>query len=178
MIVLITGAAGSGKSTIASNLAKMISAIIIPQDSFYTVPFDNFPFDKDINVEGDDIIDWDRLCSLLEQINSTSITNIIVEGHIVAKCKRLIQYVDVIVDIDSPYELVRKRYLNRYSDNYSLSQLERKELYFDEKTWPAYIKYYKECIIPLRERLNILTIKADIDIGTASILEFIAENGL
>lgn len=179
MIVLITGAPGSGKSTIASNLAKMINAVIIPQDSFYNVKFDNFPFDKDVDVEGDEIIDWDKLGLMVKRVDIATGANIVVEGHLVAKNQRLLRYADVVVNIDSPFDLVKKRFMNRYSDNYTIEQLELKEKYFDEKTWPAFEKYYKEHILPIRNGCDkAITIRPDIDKGTEAIMEFIKENGL
>ena len=176
MIILITGAPGVGKSTIASNLAKMINAIIIPQDSFYTIPFDNFPYDKGMDVEGENLIYWDDLCSTVKRVDMAKDVDIVVEGHLVACNPRLLRYADVIVDIYSPYPLVKKRFMNRYSDNYSISQLDIKEQYFEEKTWPAYERYFDKFLVPLKEMDKAITIKPTIEDGTAEILSFIKRN--
>lgn len=178
MIILITGASGSGKSTIASNVAKMINAVIVPQDSFYKVKFDNYPFDKDVDVEGKDIIDWPKIGEVIKRIDMATNTNIVVEGHLVATNGRLLRYADVVVLIDSPYHLVKKRFMNRYSDNYSIEQLDQKEKYFDEKTWPAYEQYQTDYLNKIKGCEKVITIKPDIDKGTEQILEFINENEL
>lgn len=142
MIILITGASASGKSSIAMELSKVLSAVIIPQDAFYNVTeFMLFPYDKvdDDRLEKPDLIDWKKLIKTVKSIPTS--VNVIVEGHCVYTCKELVDLADHKVYIGIDYATCKRRYVSRYADNYTIQQLEMKEKYFDKYTWPVHLKY-------------------------------------
>ena len=147
MIILITGASASGKSTVAMELSKVISAIIIPQDAFYNVDeFMLFPYDKvnDGRLELPDMIDWNKLITTIRSIPQS--VNIIVEGHCLYTCKQLIELADYMFYLTISYSMCKKRYVSRYADNYTIEQLEMKEKYFDKWTWPIHLQYYENYV--------------------------------
>jgi uridine kinase len=177
MLFLLTGASGSGKSTITSNLSKMLNAIIIPQDSFYKVPFDNFPYDKlmDVDIEGDDLIDWDKLCETVIKFHVVCPTmNVIVEGHRVFTSDILLELADVLVCIKEDKHIIKKRFMNRYSDSYSIKQLDMKESYFESSTWPEHERYVLSTIASVanNDRDKFLYVGSDITRATDAIVEF------
>lgn len=178
MLILITGASGSGKSTISINLSKMINAIIIPQDSFYTIPYDNAPFDNCVNddVEGEGLIDWDKLCKTVVKIQATcKDVNIIVEGHCVFTSDILLELADALIYIEEHKNIIKRRFMNRYADSYTNEQLESKNRYFEEKTWPAHEKYVERVVknVCMTDPEKYLKISSDIIKGTDRIIDFI-----
>lgn len=122
-------------------LSKVISAVIIPQDAFYNCEFMLFPYDKvtDGHLEMPDIIDWDKLVRTVRSIPRG--VNVIVEGHCLYCCKELVKMANHCFFIDINYSTCKKRYVSRYSDNYSIEQLDMKEKYFDSFTWPIHQQY-------------------------------------
>lgn len=142
-LILVTGASGSGKSTLCDNLAKMYGAIIIPQDSFYKVPYTNTPT---TNVEGAEIIDWKGLCETVVKMMSVIDIAIIVEGHVTFTCDILVDLADLLVFVDPGKDIVKRRFMNRRADDYTLEQLDKKEKYFEEYTWPSHERYVKNVV--------------------------------
>lgn len=152
MIILISGAPGSGKSTITMETSKVTSSVVIPQDAFYKVTeFDMFPFDKDTKgkYEKPDMIDWDKLITTIEAIPHN--VNIIVEGHCLLSCKPLLDMCDHCFFIDINFHTCMKRYVSRNSDNYTTLQLEQKEQYFKEWTWPIHLDYIERHVKPITD---------------------------
>lgn len=160
MLILISGASASGKSTISMGLSKVISAIIIPQDAYYTCEFMLFPYDKvsDGHLEQPDIIDWKKLIDTVNSIPEN--VNIIVEGHCLYTCNELVNMADHCFFIDIDYSTCKKRYVSRYSDNYTTNQLEMKEKYFDEFTWPIHKQYMDKIVL---KNKNIHCIKCNLE---------------
>lgn len=178
VLVVITGASGSGKSTIAANLAKMINAVIIPQDSFYTVQFNNHPYTiaDDIDVEGPELINWERLCTTLITVMTVLPTvNVIVEGHHVFSCDILVEIADVLVFLDTHRHIVKKRFMDRYSESHTNEQLALKDAYFENHTWPNHEKYVAEVVIPtqLHDSDKSIMVEADLERGTNEILDYL-----
>lgn len=176
VLIVITGCSGSGKSTLSTNLSKMINAIIIPQDSFYKIPFDNYPYDKEIeDVEGSDLLDWKKLCETVVRIQAVTDVNIIVEGHCVFTCDLLVELADALVFLDHNYTTTKKRFTDRYAENYTTEQLDVKANYFDNKTWPSHLKYEQEIIMKVKatDDHKFLRVSSCIEKATDEIVEFI-----
>lgn len=182
VLIVISGASGAGKSTISTNLAKMIHAVIVPQDSFYKVPFNNHHFivADDNDVEGPGLIDWERLCEVVVRLLAAVDVNVIVEGHCVFSCDILVELADTLVFLDAQPFVIKKRFMNRYSENYTTEQLEKKERYFDEKTWPCHEQYVDTVVTPLSDsdKDKFVKVEADIERGTQQIVEFIEQKNL
>jgi uridine kinase len=142
MIYLLTGASASGKSTLAMHFAKLRGCIIIPQDAFCKKPFQLFPHDGD-NADGSlekpDAYDWWRLVETVKLVHEFS--NVVVEGHCLLTCEKLVELADHVFFIDIDRGNCKSRYVRRYADNSSTSQLEDKEKYFDMFTWPIHCEY-------------------------------------
>lgn len=143
MIILISGASASGKSTLSMELSKVISAIVVPQDAFYNCEFDLFPYDKETNgvIEQPDIIDWDKLIKTIKSIPDN--VNIIVEGHCVFTCWDLVMMADHCFFIDIGFEKCMDRFIKRNADNYTPDMLKSKKEYFIKYTWPIHKEYQK-----------------------------------
>lgn len=141
MLILISGASASGKSTLSMNLSKVINAIIIPQDSFYNFEFDLFPYDKETNgiIEQPDIIDWDRIIKTVKSIPSD--VNIIVEGHCIFTCRELVTIADHCFFIDIDYDTCINRFVKRNADNYTDDMIKSKREYFIKHAWPIHKEY-------------------------------------
>ena len=178
----MSGCSASGKSTMAANLSKMINAIIIPQDSFYTIPFDNYPYDKmkDNDVEGPELINWTEMCRTIVKIQAVTDVNIIVEGHCVFTSDLLVELADVLIFLDNDKSIIKKRFMDRYPENYSTEQLELKGVYFDEKTWPYHEKYMDNVVkrIQSTDSEKFLRVVSNLESGTNTIVEYLKENHL
>ena len=178
-LIVITRCSGSGKSTMAANLSKMINAIIIPQDSFYKIPFDNYPYDKmkDNDVEGADLIDWNKMCETIVRIQAVTNVNIIVEGHCVFSSDLLVELADVLIYLYHDKSIIKKRFMDRYHENYTTEQLELKGQYFEKKTWPFHIKYENEIVdnVMRSDREKFLRVMSSIENGTDEIVKYLLE---
>lgn len=161
------------------HLSRMVNAIIIPQDSFYKVPFDNFPYDKvdDGDVEGHDLVDWEKLCETVVRIQAVTDTNIIVEGHCVFSNDILVELADVLIYITNNRSIIKKRFMDRYAENYTIEQLDMKGRYFDMKTWPCHEKYENEVVDRVRSTDNdkFLMVESNLETGTRQILKYLDE---
>jgi uridine kinase len=159
MLILISGSSASGKSTLSSELSKIVQCIIIPQDSFYTCNFDVFPYDNnaDGKLESPDLIDWEKLVGLVESIPKN--VNIIVEGHCIFTCKRLMELADYKFFIKIDYVKCLNRFVNRYSDdNYTTAMIKLKNDYFMKYTWPIHKEYAKNNITT-----DVITVDSNLD---------------
>lgn len=141
MIILISGAPASGKSTISSLLSKTCKFIVVPQDAFYTVEFTTKPENNfNFNVEDSSIIDWDGLHNFINSVIKTN-KNLIIEGHRIFEDKYLMEIADYIFYLDIDKVKCKSRYLKRYSENYTPKQLQLKDKYFEQHVWPQHIQY-------------------------------------
>jgi cytidylate kinase len=175
MLLLITGAPGSGKSTLAASIAKTFKAIIIPQDSFYSIPFNKFPYESidKSNIEGNDIIDWVKLCTAVVKISTLCDFNIIVEGHRVFSCDILVELADVLIYLNEHKHIVKQRFMGRGAWSLTTDQIEMKGVYFDVKTWPAHLVYTDTYIKPVgvTDRGKYIGVDANIDNVISRVFE-------
>lgn len=169
MLILITGSPASGKSSISCQLAKSTNSVIIPQDAFYNGKFELFPYDKDHEgyFERYDIYDWKKLVSVVKRTQNT--VNIIVEGHCILTCLELVSMADFVFNLTIDKPICKKRFISRYSDNYTLEQLEAKETYFEKFIWPIAEQYNNECV---RKYDNVFHIEGSIK-NTTKIIDII-----
>lgn len=141
-------------------LSKVISAVIVPQDVFYNCEFMLFPYDKvtDGHLERPDIINWEKLIETVDSIPND--INIIVEGHCLYTCNELIDRSDFCFFIDIDYDNCKRRYVSRYSDNYTTEQLDMKEKYFDSFTWPIHSQYVESHV---SKRHDVIWVGANLE---------------
>jgi uridine kinase len=147
MLILITGAAGSGKTTISSLLSKTDKCIVVSQDSFYDCKFDLFPFDKNKGNEFElpDIINWEKLLNVVKVLIKENV-RVIVEGHCVCENEDLMTMADYVFFLSIPKKLCKDRFMKRNSDNLSKQQLDIKEKYFEDYTWVTHVIYTNKII--------------------------------
>lgn len=148
LLVLITGPSGCGKSTSSKLIRDTFGGTIIAQDSFYKHDFVQFPYDKvtDDHMERKEAINWNGLHEIYD-LNKHN--NVIIEGHIVATSEYLVEKADIVFYINSQKDYTKDRFMNRYSDNLTDEQNQMKEKYYEDYTWPCFIKYKNEYIKPL-----------------------------
>lgn len=150
VLILITGSSASGKSTLSSIVSKMEKCVIIPQDSFYSHDFVQFPYTRDMDdsMERPEKINWARLMDLVEK-NIDINTNVIVEGHIVLTYEPLVKMADYIFFIQRPKDQCERRFMERGSEGLTSEQNDIKRDYFNNVTWPSHSKYVEEYAKPL-----------------------------
>jgi uridine kinase len=182
VLILISGCPATGKSTMAANLSKVINAIIIPQDSFYIISPDHYSFDKMNNNDIDDpeSINWEEMCKNIVKIRTVTDVNIIVEGHRVFYCDILVELADVLIYLDNYKGIIKKRFMDRYPENYTIRQLEMKAVYFEEKTWPYHEKYVETIVESLRktDHDKFLYVLSNLERGINIIVDFLKKHSL
>lgn len=177
VLIVMSGCPACGKSTMASNLSKIINAIIIPQDSFYTIPYDKVDHNGE---KAQELIDWEAMCRTIVKIQAVSGINIIVEGHRVFTSDLLVELADVLILLENDKNIIKKRFTDRYPENYSTEQLELKGVYFEEKTWPNHEKYTETTVktIQSSDSDKFIRVVSNLEKGTNTIIEYLKENHL
>ena len=136
MIIGIAGGSGSGKTTVVKAITDQLkeNVVVIPQDAYYKdLGHLTAQEKRDHNFDHPDSIDFDLLCSHLEDLkNGKSVEQpvysyitcgrsadetvkvdpaevIIVEGILIFTCKRLLEQMDIriFVDADDDDRLMR-----------------------------------------------------------------------
>lgn len=147
MLILITGAAGSGKTTISSLLSKTDKCVVVSQDSFYDCKFDLFPYNKNKGNEFElpDIINWEMLAKVVDALLKEEV-DVIVEGHCVCENKYLMIKADYVFFLTIPKKLCKDRFMKRNSDNLSEEEMILKDEYFEKYTWLTHVEYTNKVI--------------------------------
>jgi uridine kinase len=150
MILLITGIPASGKSTIASLLSKLGKFVVVSQDTFYKVEFTTHPEESNINLEKDDLIDWNKLCDVVDVLSKH--VNVVVEGHRLLDNKSLVKKADKIIFLEVDKSTCESRYISRYDD----SNLEKKSKYFNDVVWKEHVDYKAKAKTMYENRITFL----------------------
>ena len=176
LLCLITGASGSGKTSIASNLKEnilknvtehrflngeissqnrtFIKIVLLHQDNYFTKPFLPYIERKDDSYENHSGIDWDRLMTDIQlHASSKHRVVIIVEGHLLGDATAKFQQFEN--DFDTIAVLVtcqkdtckRRRLERRYRNEDEKNVLAN---YIDTFVWPSFLKYGVDAMHSLR----------------------------
>jgi len=136
-LCLLTGPSGSGKSTLAATLAASAAAptVIISQDSYFTSPFIPYSSRTDSSRERfEGNVDSARLFA--DVLTALATSAVICEGHIIHRCRPLLDLADHVVVLDVSPEVCKTRRLERQDR----SSEERADLadYIDRIVAPFY----------------------------------------
>lgn len=157
MIVLLTGAPASGKTTVSGLLSKLGKFIIVPQDAFYNVSFTTKPEESQLKLEGCDIINWSRLLDVV--VSCSKYTNVLVEGHCIMDNQELVKLADYCFFINMDKNTCKTRYMNRFSEQYTQKQLQKKDKYFESHVWVNHSNYFQKH----KENEKIVLVNEDAD---------------
>ena len=149
-ILLISGASGSGKSTIAKKVADSMvnrKVEVLQQDNYFSAEFRPYHQRHDFSFENGFGIDWDRLTMDMEAgTNSCTDSDsvIIVEGHMLgAAAPKFFDSFEsqasiVLVFIHCPKEICKARRLSRQKR--SDQEWEELNTYIDNFVWPCFVE--------------------------------------
>ncbi|CAK9059730.1 unnamed protein product [Durusdinium trenchii] len=137
-LILLCGASGSGKSSLAATLGEAIGATLLHQDNYFLKAFVRYQDRVDDSFEGPDHVNWPRLrCDTLEALKASDW--VIVEGHLVAGDQELSSHASMVVSLHCPPDLCKARRLQRRKR----PEKEEEELadYIDLFVSPAFLRY-------------------------------------
>ncbi|CAK8989285.1 unnamed protein product [Durusdinium trenchii] len=136
-LILLCGASGSGKSSLAATLGEAIGATLLHQDNYFLKAFVRYQDRVDDSFEGPDHVNWPRLrCDTLEALKASDW--VIVEGHLVAGDQELSSHASMVVSLHCPPDLCKARRLQRRKR----PEKEEEELadYIDLFVSPAFLR--------------------------------------
>ena len=152
---MVCGPIGCGKSTLAAEIAHQVGervggghAIVVHQDSYFTLPFLPYRLRSDPSFEGPLHVDWGRLESDVDRLRREY--TVVLEGHVVAARPELVERCGLIVVIECGKVLCRSRRLGRRKR----AEGEEAELglYFDEYVWPGFLSFLVPSLEDIGER--------------------------
>jgi len=152
LLVIICGASGSGKSSLASVLTDLIPcAVCVNQDSFFTQPFKAYSERTDDAFEGPVFVDWPEIERTVKFHHEDGKT-VILEGHLVATRTALVSAAHVVVILEVSRQTCRARRVHRRA-----RPLDEENIlghYYDTVVWPAFLKYSRPSLDRLLHERN------------------------
>jgi uridine kinase len=150
-VVLIGGASGSGKSSMATRFADTFDCALISQDNYFTHGFVPYAERTDDTLEGPSIIDWCKLRADVETARQTG--PVVVEGHLVYTDADLVSSAGLVVIIELAKEGCKSRRLHRRQR--SAHDLVELDQYFEAIVWPAYLRYGRPAVDRLQNQCSL-----------------------
>lgn len=148
-LILVCGASGSGKSSLAEALGEAIGcANILHQDNYFLKPFLSYKERVDDSFEGPAHVDWPRLRRDVREALEKSDKSI-VEGHLVAADEELAHQASLVVLLRCPPELCKTRRLQCRPRE--VAEAQELSDYIDRFVLPAFLKYGQPALDALEE---------------------------
>ena len=185
-VVLISGASGSGKSTIAKKVADSILSLdpdrkvaVLQQDNYFTETFLPYHERHDFSFENGFGINWDKLVMDMKsftEVNNDQDSVVLVEGHMLgAAATQFFESFNgkasiALVFIQCSKDICKSRRLGRRKR----SEQEWNELntYIDDFVWPSFV----ETGIPMMDKLRNHAKLSQVNKRDVSILDVFTEN--
>lgn len=162
IVVLVCGRSGSGKSSLAKAIVAGVGgaenrgrSVCINQDDYFARPFLEYSKRADDSFEGPDCVDWDGIVAAVANAAGTSALSpsapfvVVVEGHLVAGCSRLVDVADACVVLSASAKICSERRLGRRPR----TEEETAELskYIADVVNPSFVKYGAPALASMKQ---------------------------